>query len=62
MVVKNKCKECGKIKKVKVTTRKKANRVKKHFKNYPICSICKFRMIANSAAKGICHGKGYGKH
>jgi len=59
MKVKAKCIECGKIHMVKVSTRRKARKIKNHFKSNPICSICKFRKLANNIAKGICKGLGY---
>lgn len=52
MVVKIKCKECGKKHKVKVATIKIARKIKRNNKNY-ICNKCKFKIMIKGAAKEI---------
>jgi len=55
MKVKIKC-QCGKEYKMAVETLKDAKKLKAKPSNIYVCNICRFRIIANSFAKGLARG------
>jgi len=57
MNVKNKCKSCGKEKKVYITGMKAARKIKRnHLENNKVCNICTFRKLVKENIRGVFNG------